>query len=138
VRAIAHMKIRADLENLEKTRTFISECASVQHFSAARISEIELALEEAFANICNYAYAGEPGEIEVNCSTEDGGMVIEIIDSGTAFDITAVDDPDITADASERKIGGLGIFLIRELMDNVVYRREGGKNIVRLFVARES
>jgi serine/threonine-protein kinase RsbW len=138
VRAIAHMKIRADLENLEKTRTFVSECASAQHFSAARVSEIELALEEAFANICNYAYAGEPGEIEVNCSTEDGGMVIEIIDSGAAFDITAVNDPDITADVSERKIGGLGIFLIRELMDNVVYRREGGKNIVRLFVARES
>jgi serine/threonine-protein kinase RsbW len=138
VRAIAHMKLRADLENLEKTRTFVSEYARSRHFSAARVSEIELALEEAFANICNYAYAGQPGEIEVNCSTEDGGMVIEIIDSGAAFDITAVDDPDITADVSEREIGGLGIFLMKELMDNVVYRREGGKNILRLFVARKS
>jgi serine/threonine-protein kinase RsbW len=132
------MKLRADLENLEKTRTFVSEYARSRHFSAARVSEIELALEEAFANICNYAYAGQPGEIEVNCSTEDGGMVIEIIDSGAAFDITAVDDPDITADVSERESGGLGIFLIRKLMDNVVYRREGGKNILRFFAAGES
>jgi len=138
VQAIAHIKLRADLENLEKTRTFVSECARAQHFSTARVSEIELALEEAFANICNYAYAGQPGEIEVNCATEDGGMVIEIIDSGAAFDITAVDDPDITADVSEREIGGLGIFLMKELMNNVVYRRESGKNILRLFVARES
>ncbi|EKD40519.1 MAG: anti-sigma regulatory factor [uncultured bacterium] len=138
MQAIAHLKLRADLENLERTRTLVSECASAQHFGAARVSEIELALEEAFANICNYAYAGQPGEIEVNCFAEDGGMVIELTDSGISFDITIVDDPDITADLSEREPGGLGIFLIRELIDEVVYRREGDKNILRLFVARES
>src|SRR3990172_2259355 len=109
MQAIAHAKLPADLENLEKIRTFASDCARAQRFSAARVSEIELSLEEAFANICNYAYAGEPGEIEVNCFVEDGSMVIEIIDSGVSFDMTQVDDPDITADVSERKPGGLGI-----------------------------
>ncbi len=138
MQAIAHIKLQARMENLEKTRTFVSQCARAQHFSVARVSEIELALEEAFANICNYAYAGQPGEIEVHCSAEDGGMVIEIVDSGISFDITIVDDPDVTADLSEREPGGLGIFLIRKLIDNVVYRREGDKNILRLFVATGS
>ena len=138
MQAIAHVKLRAVLENLERIRTFGLECARAQHFSAARVAEIELSLEEAFTNICNYAYAGEPGEIEVNCFAEDGSMVIEIIDTGVSFDITTADDPDVTADLSERKLGGLGIFLIRKLMDKVVYRREGDKNILRLFVVRES
>lgn len=130
------MELRAELKNLEAIRSFVSEYARAQHFSAARVSEIELALEEAFANICNYAYTGEPGDIEVNCSTEDGGMAIEIVDSGVSFDITVVDDPDITTDLSEREPGGLGIFLIRKLVDKVVYRRDGDKNRLRLFVSR--
>ena len=138
MQAIAHARLPADLENLEKIRTLVSECARTQRFSAARVSEIELSLEEAFTNICNYAYAGEPGEIEVNCFAEDSGMVIEIIDSGVFFDVTQADDPDVTADLSERTPGGLGIFLIRKLMDKVVYRREGDRNILRLFATRES
>ena len=138
MQAIVHVKLPALLENLEKIRTLVSECARAHRFRAARVSEIELSLEEAFTNICNYAYVGEPGEIEVNCFVEDSSMIIEIIDSGVFFDVTQADDPDVTADLSERKPGGLGIFLIRRLMDKVVYQREGDRNILRLFVTRES
>ncbi len=138
MQAIAHVKLPADLENLERIRTFVAEYARAQRFSIARVSDIELSVEEAFTNICKYAYAGEPGEIEVNCFAEDGSMVIEICDSGVSFDITTVDDPDVKADVSERNVGGLGILLIRKLVDKVVYRREGGRNILRLLIARES
>lgn len=138
VQTVTHKKIRAGLEHLEEVRSFVSEYALERHFAAARVSEIELALEEAFANICNHAYPGEPGDIEVNCFTEDGDMVIEIIDSGVCFDMTKAEDPDITADLSEREPGGLGIFLIKELIDKVHYRREGDKNILRLYMAMRS
>ena len=92
-----------------------------------RPGELQVALEEAFVNICRYAYAEGPGDVEVSFFSEGGNTVIEIIDSGMPFDITAQELPDITADIRERKIGGLGCLLIRKLMDGVIYRREDGK-----------
>ena len=129
---IKNIKLIADVENLGSLMSFVSECARDQGIAPDRVSEIQVVLEEAFANICKYAYAGEQGEVEVNCFSEGDSAVIEIIDSGIPFDITAQELPDITADITERKIGGLGCLLIRKLMDLVVYRREDGKNILRM------
>ncbi len=128
---IKNIKLTADIENLESLMSFFSECARDQGIVPERINEIQVVLEEAFVNICKYAYAGGRGEVEVNYFSESESAVIEIIDSGVPFDITAQELPDITADIHERKIGGLGCLLIRKLMDMVVYRREGGKNILR-------
>ncbi|MCG6536346.1 MAG: ATP-binding protein, partial [Syntrophales bacterium LBB04] len=96
------------------------------------VGEIRVVLEEVFVNICRYAYAGGRGEVEISCSSEGGDTVIEFIDSGVAFDITALELPDTCTDIDELNIGGLGCLLIRKLMDMVVYRREGDRNILRL------
>ncbi len=129
---INYIKLTSDMENLGSLMSFVSEWAQGQGMAPERINEIQLVLEEAFVNICRYAYSGRRGDFEVNCFSESGSSVIEIIDSGIPFDITAQALPDITADISERRIGGIGCLLIKNLMDKVVYRRENGKNILRL------
>jgi anti-sigma regulatory factor (Ser/Thr protein kinase) len=132
VQKIKNIKLTADMESLGSLVSFVSEWARDQGMAPERVNEIQVVLEEAFVNICKYAYAGRQGDVEVNCFSESDSTVIEIIDSGIPFDITAQALPDITADIPERKIGGLGWLLIKSFMDMVVYRRENGKNILRL------
>jgi serine/threonine-protein kinase RsbW len=137
MQAIASIKLFADLKNLERLTSFVSECARERGITKERDVDIQIAVEEAFVNICRYAYVGGRGEVEVNCFSNGDSFVIEIIDSGVPFDITVLEDPDVTADISERAVGGLGGLLIRKLMDMAVYRREGSKNILRLTVQHE-
>ena len=111
MQAIASMKLYADLKNLEGLTSFVSECARERGITEERGVDIQIAVEEAFVNICSYAYVGGRGEVEVNCFSNGDSFVIEIIDSGIPFDITILEDPDITADISKREVGGLGGFL---------------------------
>jgi anti-sigma regulatory factor (Ser/Thr protein kinase) len=131
------MKFPAKLENLGRFMESVSECARAQGFDQKKISEIELATEEALVNICNYSYPEKPGDVEINCKLENGRFIIEIIDSGIPFDITSSVDPDITSDIAKRKIGGLGVFFIKQMMDDVRYRRESNRNILELIVRKE-
>lgn len=132
MKKIKNIKITADMESLGSLKSFVSEYAQDQRIALEKVSEIQLVLEEAFVNICSYAYAGGRGEVEVRCFSERHSAIIEIIDSGVPFDMTAQKLPDITADIQDRNTGGLGCLLIRKLADMVVYRREDGKNILRL------
>jgi serine/threonine-protein kinase RsbW len=129
---IRNINLAADMENIGRLMAFISECARDQGIAPERSREIQVVLEEAFVNICKYAYAGEQGEVAVRWFSEGDRSVIEIIDSGVPFDITAQESPDITTDIQERQICGLGCLLIKKLMDTVVYRREHCKNILKL------
>jgi anti-sigma regulatory factor (Ser/Thr protein kinase) len=115
----------------------VSDNARQQGFDQKRIKEIELATEEAIANILNYAYRDAIGDIEITCKTKNNEkFIIEIVDSGIPFNPLSVDDPDIRADLSEREVGGLGVFLMRKLMDDVHYRRDENKNILTLIVSK--
>lgn len=127
----------AKFDNLERLMKSISDCARAQGFDQRRISEIELATEEALVNIFKYSYPEKPGEVEIICKAEANRFIIEIIDSGIRFDVTSWPDPDITADRDERKIGGLGVFLIKKMVDEVRYRRENNRNILDLVIKKE-
>jgi len=128
----------ARLEYLQPFTEAISHCAKEQGFDKKRISEIELAAEEALVNIFNYAYQGNEGDVEVICKLDpQDRLIIEILDSGVPFDMLSLGEPDTTADISERKVGGLGIFLIRKLMDDVQYQHEGTKNALSLIVNKD-
>ena len=137
MQAIASIKLSADLKDLERLTSFVSECARERGITEERGVDIQIAVEEAFVNVCSYAYVGERGEVEVNCSSNGDSFVIEIIDSGIPFDITLLEDPDVKADIYERKVGGLGGLLIRKLMDMTVYSREGNRNVLRLIVQHD-
>jgi sigma-B regulation protein RsbU (phosphoserine phosphatase) len=96
--------------------------------------QIEVAFEELFVNVVHYAYleAEAPGKIWVSFGQSGGFFVFEIQDEGIAFDPTAKPDPDTTLPASERPIGGLGIFMVKKSMDEFSYSRREGKNCVRI------
>ena len=136
MRILFNIKLPAKLENLGRWTGAVSECAREQGFDQKQIGRIELALEEALVNICNYAYPEEPGDVEVNCKEDNGHFFIEIIDSGNPFDMTSLPAPDLSSSIEERKIGGLGIFLIKKMVDEVKYRREGSFNILNLTIKR--
>ena len=92
---------------------------------------INLALEEAVSNVMLYAYPGKSGQVLVECDKADQ-LVFTITDCGVPFDPTQQADPDITLSVEERAIGGLGIHLVRQLMDDIRYERKDNKNILTL------
>ncbi len=136
MRTLLDIKLPAKLENLGRWMKAVSECAREQGFNQKKVSHIELALEEALVNICSYSYPQEPGHAEVICKQDNSRFIIEIIDSGIPFDITSLPTPDITSSIEKRKIGGLGIFLLKKMVDEVSYRREGNFNILKLTLKR--
>ena len=92
-----------------------------------------LAIEEAVANVMNYAYPkGDIGTIEINASLHDGQLSFTIKDCGTPFDPTQAKETDISLGAEDRDIGGLGIHLIRKIMDTMEYHHNGSQNILTL------
>jgi len=132
---MSSIQLPAKIENMELLVRFISDIARKLGFSGKRIKEIELATEEALVNIINYAYPDHSGDIKVTCTQDPSkALVIKIEDTGIAFDILSLKDPDIAAGISDREIGGLGVFLIRKLMDKVQYQRKNKKNILELVV----
>ncbi len=101
----------------------------------ADVFQLNLALEEAVVNVINYAYPGQTDMPIVLCATadEDGkGIVFSLKDNGVPFDPTKADTPDITLSAEEREIGGLGIFLVEQLMSRVEYERQGESNVLTM------
>lgn len=91
--------------------------------------QISVCFEEMFVNVGHYAYPEGNGTVTVSVDGVDGGIAITLTDSGIPFDPLAKDDPDITLDADERSIGGLGIFMVKKSMDEVKYERRDGKNV---------
>ena len=92
---------------------------------------MNLALEEIVSNVMLYAYPGKSGQVLVEC-TKEGRLIFTITDSGIAFDPTQKEEVDTTLSAEEREIGGLGIHLVRQIMDEVVYERIDDKNVLTL------
>ena len=100
------------------------------------VFQLNLALEEAVVNVMNYAYE-DIGLIDLTAKVVDSEIIFVLEDSGKAFDPTQVDDPDITLSAEDRDIGGLGIFLVQQLMSGVTYSREDGKNVLTMIYKRK-
>ena len=94
-------------------------------------NQIGIAVDEIFSNISRCAYHPGVGAATVRIAVDDD-VTIEFEDSGTAFNPLSAKEPDITAAAEKRKIGGLGIFMVRKIMDSVTYQRQGSKNVLTI------
>ena len=122
-----------DIKRVPRLNTFIDEVCEANGFGMATIMQINLAIEEAVVNVMNYAYpAGTKGDITVEAKSNGKEMFFVISDTGKPFDPTAKAEVDITLSAEDRSIGGLGIHLIRQIMDHVNYERADGHNILTL------
>ena len=124
----------ASMDTIPDIVGFVSETATAMGVHPKRVMHLELAVEEAAVNICSYAYEIPPGEVTIRISRETEVVRIELVDVGVPFDPLAADAPDIKSELENREVGGLGIFLIRRVLDEVHYSRSGDRNILSLAV----
>jgi serine/threonine-protein kinase RsbW len=116
------LRMKALLENVPRAIECVSEWAQRAGFDEGELYEIQLAVDEACANVVDHAYEGaDPGDIQVSCCVEDGCLTIRVRDWGKGFDLASVEEPDLDAPLEERSLGGLGLFLVRQMMDTVEF-----------------
>jgi len=136
---LCHIELPAVLPSLPGFIAGIARCAREAGFSEHKIGAMELAAEEAIVNVVNYSSEKPGSMITVTCSTDsEEGFHISIIDSGPPFDPLRKDLPDTDAGIDDRPIGGLGIFLIKEMTDGVTYTRKEGKNILAITMKKDN
>ena len=125
----------ARVENLEEMHGFVEKHADSCGLDPQKKFGLLLAIEEAFVNVCHYAYPDDSrGEVELACDCTGDSLAVEITDRGQPFDILSLPDPDTKGTIMEREIGGLGVYFIRKMTDEVTYRRQDGCNILRIVV----
>ncbi len=113
----------AKFEFLDEIRELVARVASDGGFSDKLIYSLQLAADEAASNIIEHAYEGiSDATLEITCDMQGDTIVITMRDSGKPFDPSKVKQPNLKADLSDRQIGGLGVYLMRKLMDDVSYQ----------------
>lgn len=122
-----------DTCELPRLMSFVEEFVHDAEIANEMVMPLQLAIEESVVNIMHYAYPRqESGDIEIGMEYNRHSVVITIEDYGVEFDPSSVADADISLPAEEREIGGLGIFITRQIMDTVEYCRRYEKNILIL------
>ena len=126
--------IEATRENLPKVISFVNEHLEAADCNMRTQVQIDIAVEELFINIASYAYDPEIGTAVVQVTVTDEPLSVEItfIDNGRQYDPLAKEDPDITLPINKRKKGGLGIFMVKNSMDDIHYEYADGKNILTI------
>jgi anti-sigma regulatory factor (Ser/Thr protein kinase) len=127
------LELSADMAGLEKADKTLDELALALHLPEETLFQVRLVLEEVLMNVISYgAGGGAVPHVQLSMAQEDSTLSMEIADNGIAFDPLQLPAPDLDAEIDDRPIGGLGIFLVRELMDSVTYRRDGDWNRLRV------
>ncbi|MBQ8153057.1 MAG: ATP-binding protein [Prevotella sp.] len=127
-----HLTLKNKVEELTKLPEFVDTVCEKAGIDMALIASLNLALEEAATNVVLYAYEGQEGIVDIDAIYNTDYIKFVITDTGIPFDPTQKEDADTTLSAEERPIGGLGIFLVRQIMDSVIYERTDGKNVLTL------
>ena len=123
------IKIANQVAEIPRLADFVEELGAELDLSPAMTMNINLALEEAVVNIILYAYPQDQlHEIRLKVTASEQQLIFLLTDSGMSFDPTRVPEADVTLPLEERPIGGLGVFLIRKIMNEVTYERIGGEN----------
>ena len=130
----SELEIDALTENLSRVQAFVEEHLETAGRPFKVRMQISIAVEEIFINIASYAYVTEAGKatIRVEITKDPSVVIITFIDRGIPYDPLAKQDPDVTLSAEERDIGGLGIFMAKEIMDDEYYEYKDGQNILTL------
>ena len=128
------LKIDATIQNLDEVLAFLDGELEAMECGMKEQIQLDVAVEEIFVNIANYAYSPNIGTatVRVEVMGDPPAVDITFIDGGVPYDPLAKPDPDITLGAEERQIGGLGIFIVKNTMDDMKYEYRDGSNILRL------
>lgn len=125
------LQLEAKIENLDTVIGSAEEFLEENGCSMKEAMQITIAVEEIYVNIAHYAYAPETGmaTVQMELIEDPKGVKFTFIDEGIPFDPLAKEDPDVDAPLEKRQIGGLGIFMVKQSMDEVHYERKDNKNI---------
>lgn len=122
--------IEARQENMPAALDFVN--GRLEGCPPKIVRNFSIAVDEIFSNIINYAYSPSKGDAVIRVGIVGNVAKLEFEDSGKKYNPLEKDDPDTTKSADEREIGGLGIFMVKNIMDLVAYRYENGKNILTM------
>ena len=124
------LTIAATVENIETVTEFVNEQLEAYDCPMKAQMQIDIAIDELFGNIAHYAYNPEVGSatVRVEVIEDPLSVVITFIDNGVPYDPLKKDDPDTTLSADDRDIGGLGIFMVKKTMDDILYEYKDGQN----------
>lgn len=120
---------KAKKEELDTVLSFVNK-ASAEYLNPKFMPKIDLVVEEIFINIVKYAYSDEVGDVDIEVKAIDDKVVISFEDTGVAFNPLEIEEADVTLPIEEREIGGLGIYMVRKIMDNVEYMHKENKNVL--------
>lgn len=128
------LDIQALVENLPEVAAFVDAELEMAGCVPRIQMQIDLAVEEIFVNIANYAYQPGKGPATVRVEVKPDGSAVSItfIDHGVPYDPLAKEDPDVSLPSAQRQIGGLGIFLVKKTMDDIRYSYVNGSNILTI------
>ncbi len=128
------LTIQATVANIEAVTEFVNGELAAYDCPVRALSQVDVAIDELFGNIAHYAYDPETGPATVRVEVEDDPLevIITFIDNGKPYDPLAAEDPDVTLPAEKRTPGGLGVFLVKNIMDDVRYEYREGQNILRI------
>jgi anti-sigma regulatory factor (Ser/Thr protein kinase) len=124
--------IPSDINEIPAISRALEILMQAHGFAEDDILDTQLAVEEAITNIIEHGYGEAGGGITVSCHADPGTIEVQLEDRAVPFDPLTLPEPDLVSEVGDRKIGGLGIFLIRQVMDDIRYRFEEGKNILLL------
>lgn len=125
--------LKNDIHEVPRFSIFMKSVTEEMGLEKSLAHQMRLAIEEAVVNVMEFAYPiGTEGDVTVKMMSDGQTLCCQIIDAGVPFDPTAQKTADISLSAEDRQIGGLGILLVRELMDSIHYMRTGGKNVLTL------
>ena len=132
------LSVSSDLDNLARIGQFIVDTTRALSLSGDDSFAVEMAVDEACANVMEHAYDGKPdGTIDVTCYIEEDRFVVTIRDQGEPFDPTSVPCPDTASPLKDREIGGLGLHFMRTLMDEVQFEFDTPEgNVLRMSKVR--
>lgn len=122
----------ATVENIKTVTDFVNEQLEAFDCPIKVQMQIDIAIDELFGNIAHYAYNLSDGNVTVKVEFTENPLTVLItfIDEGIPYDPTKQTEPDITLSADERQIGGLGIYMVKKLMDEIMYEYKNGQNIL--------
>ena len=136
--ALHELYVEPQVSEVPRLNAWIETCLGAEEVGEDIAFKLTLSVEEAVMNVIDHAFVGRPPphviRLQLDISTER--VVAEVIDNGHAFDPTTAPDPDVALPLEEREPGGLGVHLMRNMMDRLSYRYDGGNNILRLEKAR--
>jgi serine/threonine-protein kinase RsbW len=125
--------LRNDRHELVRLAELVERFGAEHHLADDTLTNINLVLDEVVANVIKYGRAGkDAGEIDVSLALDGGRLTIDVADDGIAFNPLEQDPPDLDLPFSERPIGGLGIHIVRALIETIAYRRENDRNLLTM------